>query len=62
MSGVPLYEALGFVEVERVLLTLANDVEVPFVRMARAIVMKDAGMKDEGTRMKDEGRKMKDER
>jgi GNAT superfamily N-acetyltransferase len=37
LPGVPLYSALGFVEDERVVLNLANDVPVPFVRMSRDI-------------------------
>jgi N-acetylglutamate synthase-like GNAT family acetyltransferase len=37
MPGVPLYTALGFAEVEQVVLTLAGNVPVPFVRMSRDI-------------------------
>lgn len=36
MSGVPLYAALGFAEVEHVA-TIVGGVEVPFVRMSRDI-------------------------
>jgi len=37
LPGVPLYDALGFAEVERVVLTLRGGVMVPFVRMSRTI-------------------------
>ncbi|HEX4682368.1 MAG TPA: GNAT family N-acetyltransferase [Gemmatimonadaceae bacterium] len=37
LPGVPLYRALGFTDVERVVLTLRNGVAVPFVRMTRRI-------------------------
>lgn len=37
MPGVPLYTALGFTDLERVVLTLQHDVDVPFVRMTRSI-------------------------
>lgn len=40
LPGVPLYLALGFVEIERVTLTLAHGVTVSFARMGRDI---DAG-------------------
>ena len=40
LPGEPLYRALGFAEVEWVVLTLGEGVEVPFVRMGRVI---DAG-------------------
>ncbi|HET7457038.1 MAG TPA: GNAT family N-acetyltransferase [Gemmatimonadaceae bacterium] len=42
MPGEPLYAALGFTVVERVTLTLAGGVEVPFARMARDIAVTDA--------------------
>ncbi len=35
--GEPLYDALGFTVVERVIVTLPGGVEVPFARMHRAI-------------------------
>jgi hypothetical protein len=35
--GEPLYEALGFSVVERVVVTLPGGVDVPFARMRRAI-------------------------
>jgi predicted N-acetyltransferase YhbS len=35
--GEPLYEALGFSVVERVVVTLPGGVDVPFARMHRAI-------------------------
>jgi GNAT superfamily N-acetyltransferase len=37
LPGVPLYHALGFTSVERVVSTLARGVDVPFVRMTRAV-------------------------
>jgi GNAT superfamily N-acetyltransferase len=37
LPGEPLYSALGFTGIERVVLRLGNDVAVPFVRMARRI-------------------------
>lgn len=37
LPGEPLYSALGFAGVERVVLTLGNGVAVPFVRMVRRI-------------------------
>src|SRR5215831_15290788 len=37
LSGEPLYSALGFTGVERVVLKLGDDVAVPFVRMIRRI-------------------------
>jgi GNAT superfamily N-acetyltransferase len=37
LPGEPLYTALGFSVVERVTVTLAGDVAVPFARMARRI-------------------------
>lgn len=37
LPGEPLYSALGFTGVERVVLTLGNGVAVPFVRMIRRI-------------------------
>ena len=37
LPGEPLYRALGFTAVERVVFALANDVPVPFVRMTRPI-------------------------
>jgi GNAT superfamily N-acetyltransferase len=37
LPGEPLYSALGFTGVERVVLKLGNDVAVPFVRMTRRI-------------------------
>jgi GNAT superfamily N-acetyltransferase len=37
LPGEPLYRALGFAEVERVVLTLGSGVTVPFVRMSRQI-------------------------
>ena len=37
LPGVPLYRALGFTDVERVVLTLRGGVAVPFVRMTRPI-------------------------
>ena len=37
LPGEPLYSALGFAGVERVVLTLGNGVAVPFVRMTRGI-------------------------
>jgi GNAT superfamily N-acetyltransferase len=37
LPGEPLYRALGFTALERVVLTLAGGVEVPFVRMTRGI-------------------------
>lgn len=37
LPGEPLYRALGFTGVERVVLTLGNGVAVPFVRMNRRI-------------------------
>ena len=37
LPGEPLYRALGFTDVERVTLTLNNDVAMPFVRMTRRI-------------------------
>lgn len=37
LPGEPLYSALGFTGVERVVLTLGNGVAVPFVRMTRRI-------------------------
>ena len=37
LPGVPLYRALGFTDVERVTLTLSDDVAMPFVRMSRRI-------------------------
>jgi GNAT superfamily N-acetyltransferase len=37
LPGEPLYIALGFSALERITLTLAGNVEVPFVRMARRI-------------------------
>ena len=35
--GEPLYTALGFTAIERVVVRLGSDVEVPFVRMGRSI-------------------------
>jgi hypothetical protein len=35
--GEPLYDALGFTVVERVVVTLPGGVDVPFARMRRAI-------------------------
>ena len=40
LPGEPVYSALGFMAVERVVMTLGNGVAVPFVRMVRRI---DAG-------------------
>lgn len=37
LPGEPLYRALGFTGVERVVLTLGNGIAVPFVRMIRRI-------------------------
>jgi len=37
LPGEPLYRALGFTAVEQVVLTLANGVAVPFVRMTRQV-------------------------
>jgi GNAT superfamily N-acetyltransferase len=37
LPGEPLYQALGFTGVERVVLTLGDGVAVPFIRMTRAI-------------------------
>lgn len=37
LPGVPLYHALGFTEIEHVVLTLSSGVSVPFVRMGRDI-------------------------
>lgn len=37
MPGEPLYVALGFSVIERIVLTLAGGVDVPFARMGRAI-------------------------
>lgn len=37
LPGEPLYSALGFTGVERVVMTLGNGVAVPFVRMIRPI-------------------------
>jgi GNAT superfamily N-acetyltransferase len=37
LPGEPLYSALGFTDVERVVLSLGNGVSVPLVRMARRI-------------------------
>lgn len=37
LPGVPLYRALGFNDIERVVLTLGTGVDVPFVRMSRPI-------------------------
>jgi GNAT superfamily N-acetyltransferase len=37
LPGEPLYRALGFTDVEHVVLTLGNAVAVPFVRMERGI-------------------------
>jgi hypothetical protein len=37
LPGEPLYGALGFTGVERVVLTLADDVALPLVRMTRRI-------------------------
>ena len=37
LPGEPLYTALGFVGVERIVLELGNGVTVPFVRMSRGI-------------------------
>ena len=37
LPGEPLYSALGFTGVERIVLTLGNGVAVPFVRMTRRI-------------------------
>jgi GNAT superfamily N-acetyltransferase len=37
LPGEPLYRALGFSAIERVVLTLGNGVAVPFVKMARRI-------------------------
>ena len=42
LPGEPLYVALGFSVVERVTITLAGDVDVPFARMARRINPPDA--------------------
>lgn len=41
LPGEPLYVALGFSVVERIVLTLAGDVDVPFARMARDIAPAD---------------------
>jgi GNAT superfamily N-acetyltransferase len=38
--GEPLYSALGFAVVERVVVTLPGEVEVPFARMHRAIALR----------------------
>lgn len=37
LPGEPLYRALGFTDIERVVLRLGNDVAVPLIRMARRI-------------------------
>jgi GNAT superfamily N-acetyltransferase len=37
LPGEPLYQALGFTGVERVVSTLAGGVEIPFIRMTRDI-------------------------
>jgi GNAT superfamily N-acetyltransferase len=37
LPGEPLYSALGFTGVERVVMTMGNGVAVPFVRMTRRI-------------------------
>jgi hypothetical protein len=37
MAGVPLYEACGYVQVERVLSAPIDGVRVPLVRMEKAI-------------------------
>ena len=37
LPGEPLYRALGFTPVERVVATLAGGVDVPFIRMTRPI-------------------------
>ncbi len=41
--GEPLYDALGFTVVERVVVKLPGGVEVPFARMHRAITPPDGG-------------------
>ncbi|MGH7627608.1 MAG: GNAT family N-acetyltransferase [Gemmatimonadaceae bacterium] len=41
LPGEPLYRALGFTGVERVVSTLAGGVEIPFVRMTRRIDLAD---------------------
>lgn len=43
LPGVPLYHALGFTAVERVVTTLRGEVAVPFVRMTRPIAPRRAG-------------------
>ncbi len=42
LPGEPLYLALGFAVVERITLTLANGVEIPFARMTRGLTSADA--------------------
>ena len=37
LPGEPLYRALGFTAVERVVLPLKNGVDVPFIRMTRSL-------------------------
>ena len=37
LPGEPLYAALGFAPIERVALSLGNGIELPLVRMGRAI-------------------------
>jgi len=37
LPGEPLYRALGFVELERIMLTFGNELHVPLLRMHRSI-------------------------